>query len=98
MTVPQHPSPPRSPPPPSLHPCSTLFCNSVYWLKPHNNLISRPPNLALLLLPPPPPQPVLESGNWSVVSYRNALGLCRAYVSSSIGILLLDTHWVHWVT
>ena len=32
-------------------PLLSLFCNSVYWLKPHNNVNSRPPNLAVL--PPP---------------------------------------------
>ena len=32
-------------------PLLSLFCNSVYWLKPHNNVNSRPPNLAIL--PPP---------------------------------------------
>ena len=32
-------------------PLSYLFCNSVYWLEPYNNLNSRPPNL--VLLPPP---------------------------------------------
>ena len=34
-------------------PLLSLFCNSVYWLKPHNNVNSRPPNLAVL----PPPLP-----------------------------------------
>ena len=34
-------------------PLLSLFCNSVYWLKPHNNVNSWPPNLAVL--PPPPP-------------------------------------------
>ena len=32
-------------------PLLSLFCNSIYWLKPHNNVYSRPPNLAVL--PPP---------------------------------------------
>ena len=32
-------------------PLVSLFCNSVYWLKPHNNVNSRPPNLEVL--PPP---------------------------------------------
>ena len=50
------------PPPPSPNfrlqykgvpksPLLSLFCNSVYWLKPHSNVNSRPPNLAVL--PPP---------------------------------------------
>ena len=46
-------------PPPTLgyntevpkSPLLSLFCNSVYWLKPHNNVNSRPPNLEVL--PPP---------------------------------------------
>ena len=60
------PPPPPPPPPPTLgyntqgclrvHYC--LFCNSVYWLKPHNNLNYRPPNLVLLPpLPCRPPSP-----------------------------------------
>ena len=32
-------------------PLLSIFCNSVYWLKPHNNVNSRPPNLEVL--PPP---------------------------------------------
>ena len=32
-------------------PLLSLFCNSVYWLKPHNNVNSRPPNLEVLPLP-----------------------------------------------
>ena len=32
-------------------PLLSLFCNSVYWLKPHNNVNSRPPNLAVLPSP-----------------------------------------------
>ena len=52
-----------SPPPPNFRlqykgvpksPLLSLFCNSVYWLKPHNNVNSRPPNLEVL--PPPLPQ------------------------------------------
>ena len=48
------------PPPPNFRlqykgvpksPLLSLFCNSVYWLKPHNNVNSRPPKLAVL--PPP---------------------------------------------
>ena len=48
------------PPPPNFglqykgvpkSPLLSLFCNSVFWLKPHNNVNSRPPNLAVL--PPP---------------------------------------------
>ena len=51
------------PPPPNFRlqyigvpksPLVSLFCNSVYWLKPHNNVNSRPPNLAVLPPPPPP--------------------------------------------
>ena len=37
----------------------SLFCNSVCWLKPHNNVNSRPPYLAVLLHPPP--YPVMRS-------------------------------------
>ena len=51
---------PPPPPPPNFRlqykgvlksPLLSLFCNRVYWLKPHNNVNSRPPNLAVL--PPP---------------------------------------------
>ena len=38
-------------------PLLSLFCNSVHWLKPHNNVNSRPPNLAVL---PPPCMHVLD--------------------------------------
>ena len=48
-------------------PLLSLFCNSVYWLKPHNNVNSRPPNLAVL---PPPllslPDQVKESAPYQV--------------------------------
>ena len=41
-------------------PLLSLFCNSVYWLKPHNNVNSRPPNLALL----PPPLYIYYVHSW----------------------------------
>ena len=43
-------------------PLLSLFCNSVYWLKPHNNVNSRPPNLEVL----PPP-----------LTHSDAVGLAR---------------------
>ena len=56
-----------APPPPNFRlqytgvpksPLLSLFCKSVFWLKPHNNVNSRPPNLAVL--PPPPPPPLFK--------------------------------------
>ena len=46
-------------------PLLSLFCNSVYWLKPHN-VNSRPPNLAVL----PPP---LSYSNQAILSVKFVL-------------------------
>ena len=42
-------------------PLLSLFCNTVYWLKPHNNVNSRPPNLAVL------PPPLNDNSVWGYI-------------------------------
>ena len=64
-------------------PLLSLFCNSVYWLKPHNNVNSRPPNLAVL---PPPPDIVLVIAVATVykVIFRTYLARSKCWSKSSM--------------
>ena len=52
-------------------PLLSLFCNSVYWLKPHNNVNSRPPKLAVL------PPPCLPPVSCLIGAKRLAIWACK---------------------